>query len=367
MMQETFNIIDMLKYDTGDVYCWGAGLAGENFLNRFKYSNKIKGILDNSSEKWGKCLCGFDIISPEFFSKKINRQNKKVGIIIAIDCLDSVLGIEKQLKLLGINCVSWNFYIEKEIREIKPYANFEKIYDTSKIESMKEILDDDVSKEIIEEIMHIRKQKYDFTEKMKQRFHYLRMKGNIQYLDKDILTFTQDEIVLDAGAYNGDTMGEYYAVNNGWKKYYCIEADAITYKKLLVKTSLFEHVDVFNVGLGKSVGKASFFSEDTMGSHLDFSGNNRGNSEIEIRTVDSFNEAFTFIKMDIEGAEYDAILGAQKTLEKYKPKLAICIYHKNTDLWKIPLLIKKIVPEYKFKVRHYSSFNNCGTVLYAYI
>lgn len=68
--------------------------------------------------------------------------------------------------------------------------------------------------------------------------------------------------------------------------------------------------------------------------------------------------------MDIEGAEYKALLGAEKTIKKYKPKLAICIYHKPEDVWEIPMLIHKINPNYRFYVRHYS-LTTPETILYA--
>lgn len=51
--------------------------------------------------------------------------------------------------------------------------------------------------------------------------------------------------------------------------------------------------------------------------------------------------------MDIDGAEYDALEGAKKTIIEYQPTLAVCVYHKRDDLINIPLLIKEYVPEYK--------------------
>lgn len=81
---------------------------------------------------------------------------------------------------------------------------------------------------------------------------------------------------------------------------------------------------------------------------------------------DFLQEKVTFIKMDIEGAEMDALKGAEQTIRKYKPKLAISIYHEENDFWEIPLLIKSFVPEYQFYVRHHS--DNCSeTILYAII
>ena len=72
------------------------------------------------------------------------------------------------------------------------------------------------------------------------------------------------------------------------------------------------------------------------------------------------------VKMDIEGAELKALEGAQNTIMNYKPKLAICIYHKPEDLWEIPLLIQSWVPDYKFYVRHYGE-RFYGTILFATI
>ncbi len=62
----------------------------------------------------------------------------------------------------------------------------------------------------------------------------------------------------------------------------------------------------------------------------------------------------TFIKMDIEGAEIEALKGAEQTIQTQKPKLAICIYHRDSHLYEIPLMIKKMVPEYRFWIRHHS-------------
>ena len=70
--------------------------------------------------------------------------------------------------------------------------------------------------------------------------------------------------------------------------------------------------------------------------------------------------------MDVEGAEKNAILGAENTISRYKPRLAISIYHKPKDIIEIPTLLKELVPEYNFAIRHYST-NVYETVLYAWI
>lgn len=88
--------------------------------------------------------------------------------------------------------------------------------------------------------------------------------------------------------------------------------------------------------------------------------------EITVFALDDFvgNEIIGFIKMDIEGAEMSALRGAEKTIVEQKPLLAICVYHKPGDVLEIMGYLHKIVPEYKFFLRHYSTLD-AETVLYA--
>lgn len=90
-----------------------------------------------------------------------------------------------------------------------------------------------------------------------------------------------------------------------------------------------------------------------------------GDIKIKVDSIDSvIKKTATFIKMDIEGSEFYALLGAKNIISKYKPKLAISIYHKAKDIWELPWLIHRINPEYVFFLRHYSFADN-DTVLYA--
>ena len=72
----------------------------------------------------------------------------------------------------------------------------------------------------------------------------------------------------------------------------------------------------------------------------------------------------TFIKMDIEGSEYNALLGGQEVICNNKPKLAICIYHSDEDMLRLIELIHDMVPEDSLFIRQHSN-SICETVLYA--
>ena len=92
-----------------------------------------------------------------------------------------------------------------------------------------------------------------------------------------------------------------------------------------------------------------------------------GDFSIPVVTIDSTlnGDVATFLKMDIEGAELQALVGAKETIKKYKPRLAICIYHKLEDIVTIPEYILSLVPEYKFYIRHHHPTIGTETVLYA--
>ena len=92
-------------------------------------------------------------------------------------------------------------------------------------------------------------------------------------------------------------------------------------------------------------------------------------ANVPIRSIDDLHlrgeiERVDFIKLDIEGFEIEALLGARKSIEKFTPKLAISLYHKDDDFFKIPETILKINPGYRFYLDHYTSHAE-ETILYA--
>jgi hypothetical protein len=100
---------------------------------------------------------------------------------------------------------------------------------------------------------------------------------------------------------------------------------------------------------------------------------NEGNVKIEVDVIDnivsdcisdSSRGGVSYIKMDIEGAELEALKGAKNTIIANKLKLAICCYHKSVDLYTIPQYIKSLNSSYKLYFRHYNCFSY-ELVLYA--
>lgn len=187
-----------------------------------------------------------------------------------------------------------------------------------------------------------------------------------QYFDNDIIQLKSDEVFWDVGAFNGDTIFLFNKkVNGRYKAIYAFEPDDDVFGKLIENTKNVERINYLNLGLYSESGEM-YFQNATLGSsHIVTS--NIMETQYKSKPVlkgDSMNLQPTFIKMDIEGAEQNALSGLRETIKQGKPTLAICIYHQTDDLWKIPLYIKSIDPEYKLFIRHHS-YTDCETVCYA--
>jgi len=188
--------------------------------------------------------------------------------------------------------------------------------------------------------------------------------GN-QYFDLPYFKPQNNEFFIDAGGYDGGSTKCFF----DWLGNFCgrsiiFEPNNIQYEVCKNNMQSYDNVKVVNKGLWHKKETLKFYKSGDGGSHI----NGDGEETIEVIGLDEElkdeREPVTFIKMDIEGAELNALKGAEQTIRKYKPKLAICIYHKPEDMWEIPNLLLEFVPDYKFYIRHYSS-TYLETVLYA--
>ena len=192
-----------------------------------------------------------------------------------------------------------------------------------------------------------------------------------QYFDLSIMQPQNDEVFLDCGCLNLESSVQFMKWCAGrYKKIIAFEADKSNYDMCqAIKSDNLSNDDricIENFALWDSKTVLKFDGGQLAASHLD----EDGKSSIKTITIDDYikekaiDDKVTFIKMDIEGAEMKALEGAQKTISRDKPKLAISVYHSADDLVDIPLYVKKLNPGYTIFFRHYSS-TVCETVMYA--
>lgn len=185
----------------------------------------------------------------------------------------------------------------------------------------------------------------------------------VEYFGDDLLEIGEHEIYVDCGAYNGDSVLDFISYCKGkYDRIVAFEPDKKNFESMKNNLGEFYGIELANAAIGKSSGKTRFSAAGQMGGFID---SEHGNQNVNMVCLDDyFHAPVTFIKMDIEGAELDALNGATRILKEYRPKLAICVYHKVEDIYTIPKFLKSIVPDYRLKLRQHKP---CiyGTVLYA--
>ena len=191
-----------------------------------------------------------------------------------------------------------------------------------------------------------------------------------QYFDLDALPHCKNEIFVDCGGFRGETSEQFIKWSGGdYKKIYLFEPNSALIQecKRVFKESIApEKINYYECGLWNENTILSFqIGEDLSRTRL-VKADAYNEKVIQVKTIDSVVADYnvTFIKMDIEGSELQALQGAAKTIKNSRPKLAISVYHKRNDIWDIPMFLLGIHPNYKFYLRTYSFIGN-DTVLYA--
>lgn len=197
--------------------------------------------------------------------------------------------------------------------------------------------------------------------------------------NNDLITLENDEVLFDGGAFTGDSTLEFIKACRlkrlTYREIICFEPDPWVFEQLRNNTADRANISLRPFGLWSHATTLKFCDSNILapGSTRILSGNDNGLleessriTEISTTSIDeeTLGERVTLIKMDIEGAEMEALLGARKTITKHRPKLVISAYHKRNDLFEIPLLIHQMVPSYKLYFRHFSS-NFGETTLFA--
>ena len=189
-----------------------------------------------------------------------------------------------------------------------------------------------------------------------------------QYFSLCFIKPQHNEVFIDAGCMDAGTslLFREFTKDYGYKRIYAFEPSPQCYlqcKKIINENEMI-NVTLINKGLWDSADTLSFSDSIILGGSTI---SNDGDLTIETVALDDVvdkDDKVTFIKMDVEGAELNALFGAKEIIKRDKPRLAICIYHKPEDIINIPSYILSLNSEYKLYIRHYSPIET-ETVLYA--
>lgn len=188
---------------------------------------------------------------------------------------------------------------------------------------------------------------------------------NPQYFDKNIVSCTKDEVFVDCGSFIGDTTEEFIRQFGNYKHIYAYEPAQDNIGICCDNLKKYQNVTLRQCGVGEKPGILPIAEAGSSSNFLD----NQNGPSFEGTPIISLDrdiqEPITFLKMDIEGYEIPALLGAKRHIQSDFPKLAVCIYHIVNDIWKIPRMINTLHPDYRLFMRHYEPSQNWETVIYA--
>lgn len=188
-----------------------------------------------------------------------------------------------------------------------------------------------------------------------------------QYFPADVALSAGVARTINCGAYDGDTVRQLHARHGRIEALACFEPDPRNFARLRATLDAapghFAHsTQAFPYGVFDNDCELRFSSGKRINSTL----TEEGESVVQCVALDRLLADFrpTFINMDIESAEPQALRGAARLIQTHQPDLAICVYHHPAHLWEIALQLHALVPAYRFYLRNYTGFP-AETVLYA--
>jgi len=346
--------------ETNPIILYGMGNGADKIMDLCAQKNiKIKEVFASDEFVRGHYFKGFKVKKLSEIENENEYENFCILTAFATredEIIDRIYKLNEKYELYSPNFPVFG----EEYPDDRFFAE-----NSCEIEKTYNLLSDDISKEVYINVIN-----FMISGKIK----YLRQIQTSKFDALDLFNLHEDLNYIDAGAYNGDTVLELinYLDDKNINKITAIEPDKKNFEKLkqnLFGNNLSDKCELYNTGLWSEEKTLCFDSKSGRNSSLNNS-NSKKSAEIFVNSLDNIlkhNELHseTLIKYDVEGSEYEALLGSAETIKKYSPKLIVSLYHRNEDIFKLLLLINSINPNYNFYIRKHKYIPCWDLNLYA--
>jgi FkbM family methyltransferase len=337
-----------------EVAILGAAVEGQRLAALCRARGiRIAAISDDNPAKIGTSLLDHPVIP----MRELETLDRATPIVIASH---RVLGAAERLSRLGFTAVAPFAVLQAlDPERFAPHMFYEGLLEDTwehrdHYRWLAGELADDMSREVLEAVL-------TFRQTLDPRVLAPVVEPELYQL-AGLLTYGNDEVFIDGGAFDGDTIRLFSSrVGGRYRRIYAFEPDPKTFTALKQSFASEPRVEPINAGLYRCKATLRFRDDASRGAIFAAD----GGIEIEVTTVDDVvgEERVTFIKMNIEGAELDALNGAERTIRRWRPKLAISAYHRPSDLWRIPRLVRRLSKDYGLYLRQHDG-GVIETVLY---
>lgn len=331
------NVWDSLKESTLPIVLYGMGNGADMVLDKLgKIGIKPDGIFASDEFVRGHSFHGYRVM-------KYSEVCEKFDDFIIVMCF----AVHDEATLCRIKEMSEHHTLYAPNVPIVDDGIFTREYikaHNEEFDRAYNLLADDFSRQSFVDVLN-----FKVSGKVEYLFKCQKNKADIY---SEYLHLTDSEIFMDLGAYDGDTVREFIEeVNGKYEKIIAVEADSKNFKKLTDKTNGINNIELHNLAAWDKRDTLHFEKKKGRNSKLSVS----GKVEIPADSVDNIldGKKITVLKMDIEGSEEKALDGAKKTITVYRPKLYVCAYHRNSDMFALPLKINEICTDYKIHFCHH--------------
>ena len=183
---------------------------------------------------------------------------------------------------------------------------------------------------------------------------YLRTTADSEETLDRLLRCESYKVYVDLGAYNGDTIKKYSSLCPNLESIYAFEPDKRNFKKLSAYCEALTGIEshCLNLASYRCDTTLEFSSSGNRNSSANSSGSFQHKTiQIEAKAPDNVCKTADFIKLDVEGLEHDSLLGCTRLIKECSPDLLVSMYHLSEDMYDLPLLVKKLNPDYSLFLR----------------
>jgi len=347
--QSTF---DHILNGSREVVIFGAGNFGRKALRALQsHGYQVKGFLDNNTSLHGKEVEGVPVSS---IAEGWSTHGDKVGVVVAIyfgEAKDTMGERIAPLKQAGFSKIAHFGHLAWKYPEgLLPHYSLD--LPSNLIPKKTRILQGFSLFQDIKSLRHF----VDHVEwRLTLDFDLLpRPVPQTIYFHEELLLENHREFLIDGGAFTGDTLKSFLEGfgRKGFRKALCFEPDPTNFETLRETALSLKpqrgEIEVYPYALGDEVAEIQVETSGGPSSRVGF-----GETTISCRMIDEFASdecSPTFIKLDIEGYELPALRGAIRTIREKAPVLAVSAYHKQDDLWELPIEIHAMQPDYEFRL-----------------
>lgn len=333
---------ERLKTETRPILLYGMGNGGDKIFQLAEQKGvTISGVFASDDHAFHQEFHGFPVMTLD----EITARFPDPVILLAFgterpELIRHIRDIAEQYTVLAPDLpLAGGDHMDPEYVETNQHS----------IESARNLLADDQSRTVFDDLLS-----FKLTGSLSPLFHC----ETAQYEDYGLLNLGAEEKYLDLGAFTGDTIDTFLSLTNG--KYNSIDAfepDIRNFRKLQQHSQHLKHVTLWNEASWFENTELTFTGKGgrNCGILTDVAGKKMHIHSVSAITVDSLQKDFTFVKMDVEGAERETLLGMKDTLCRCHPKLQISAYHKTDDFITLPLLLEELCPGYQIYLRHHPS------------